>query len=59
MFANPSINVCIPITRMFVVVSAQAIIEFVKESLDSVGLKGKGADNRDREIIPAFRTHFS
>lgn len=57
MLAYPSIYICIRIASLFAVVFAKPIIGFIEKGFDSFRLEWKGADNRDRKIIAAFRAH--
>lgn len=57
MLAYPSIYIYIRIVSLFAVVFSKPIIGFIEKGFDSFHLEWKGADNRDRKIITAFRAH--
>jgi hypothetical protein len=55
--AYPSIYICIRIASLFAIVFSKPIIGFIEKGFDSFRLERKGADNRDRKLIAAFRSH--
>jgi hypothetical protein len=57
--ANPSIYVCIRVALLFAIVFSQPIIGFIKQGFDRFRLEREGADNRDRKIVVAARSHFT
>jgi hypothetical protein len=59
MLANSSIDICICITWLFAVVLPQSIVGFIEKAVNSISLERKGADDRDRKVVPVFGAHLS
>lgn len=57
-FPDPSIDVCVRIAILLAVVSPEAVIFLVEKRFDSVSLERKGAYDRGRKVVTAFRSHL-
>lgn len=59
MLADPSGHVCVRISGLFAVESAQPVVGFIKKGFHGVSFDGKCTNNGYRKIVAAFRAHSS